>query len=276
MIKKLPTFLYILCVVCMHCEMSAQNTRVLIEGTIKNPDSRTIKNAHIVNLTTKVGTISNTNGTFSISVKIGDWIQVSNIQFQTKKIKIKAGNFKERNLIIYLIPVTNLLEEAELKKKMKGSLSLDLLKNKKDTLPKIDEDYYNFSKMDFTTIDKSIKQVNKMKELGSSIQKTDPTRKFAPITLVSASMPDKSLIKKRAQRKRLNFKESFPYLLKKLFGEEFFFVKLKIPKEKYFHFLSYCNPLGIEQLYKEGRRLELLKVLLKESKSYLLLLEKSK
>ena len=122
----------------------------------------------------------------------------------------------------------------------------------------------------------SIKQVNKMKELGSSIQKTDPTRKFAPVTLVSASMPDKSLIKKRAQRKRLNFKESFPYLLKKLFGEEFFFVKLKIPKEKYFHFLSYCNPLGIEQLYKEGRRLELLKVLLKESKSYLLLLEKSK
>jgi hypothetical protein len=61
-----------------------------------------------------------------------------------------------------------------------------------------------------------------------------------------------------------------------MFGEQFFFVKLKIPKEKYFHFLEYCAPLNIETLYKEEKFLDLLKILLKESKSYLLLLENNK
>ena len=77
-------------------------------------------------------------------------------------------------------------------------------------------------------------------------------------------------------RKELNFKESFPEKLKKLFGDHFFFVRLKIPKDKYYHFLAYCNSLGIEELYKNNKHLDILKILLKESKSYILLLENNK
>ena len=50
-------------------------------------------------------------------------------------------------------------------------------------------------------------------------------------------------------------------------------VLLKIPKEKYFHFLEYCNPLGVEDLYKTNK-LKVITILKKESKTYLAILSK--
>ena len=64
-----------------------------------------------------MGTISDKNGAFNIRVQSGDWIQISNIQFRTKKIKLKKGTIQEGILSVYLIPVTNLLEEAVLQRK---------------------------------------------------------------------------------------------------------------------------------------------------------------
>lgn len=59
-------------------------------------------------------------------------------------------------------------------------------------------------------------------------------------------------------------------MILKEFGEKYFFSILKIPKEKYYHFLETCNPLGIEELYKEGKKLEVIEILNKEAKEYLL------
>ena len=59
------------------------------------------------------------------------------------------------------------------------------------------------------------------------------------------------------------------------FGEPFFENDLKIPTDNYYNFLEYCNPLGIEDLFKQNRKIELINVLKKESISYLLLLNKN-
>ena len=93
---------------------------------------------------------------------------------------------------------------------------------------------------------------------------------------MSIGIPDRALEAKKARRRDINFKESFPGKLMHLFGARFFFVKLKIPKDNYYPFLQYCNPSGIERLFKDKKHLEILKILLKESKSYLLLLENDK
>ncbi|WKD86394.1 hypothetical protein KCTC32516_01769 [Polaribacter huanghezhanensis] len=157
---------------------------------------------------------------------------------------------------------------------MTGFLRFDRIDKPKDTIPKIDKAFYDFSKMDFTAYDNAIKQAKKIKEKGDATYLTDPTMKNVATTILSVAIPDKSSIKKRANRKKINFKEQFPEKLKNLFDEHFFFVQLKIPKQNYYHFIAYCNPLGIEELYKNKKQLEILKILLKESKSYLLLLEK--
>jgi hypothetical protein len=71
----------------------------------------------------------------------------------------------------------------------------------------------------------------------------------------------------------LAFKKAFPFKILSELGEKFFFDDLKIPIEKYFHFLEYCNPLGIEKLHKEGELLEIIKILRTESVSYLIIIE---
>lgn len=256
--------------------LNSQEKRIEISGVVIDQSSKALKNSHILNLTTKQGTISDNEGKFTINVKKGDWIQITNIQYHNKKIRVTKSINSERFLRIYLLPILNQLDEVKIKKRMTGFLGFDRIDTPKDTLPKIDKEYYDFSKMDFTAYDNAIKQAKKRKEKGSSIYLTDPTMKNVATTISSVDIPDKSSAKKRAERKELNFKESFPENLKNLFGEHFFFVRLKIPKEQYYHFLTYCNPLGIELLFKAKKHIEVLKILLKESKSYLLLLEKDK
>ncbi|MGY0426867.1 MAG: hypothetical protein ACWIPI_08585 [Polaribacter sp.] len=69
-------------------------------------------------------------------------------------------------------------------------------------------------------------------------------------------------------------KKDFPYKIMSELGEKFFFEKLKIPVDNYFHFLEYCNPLGIEQLHKDGKLLDIIKIFERESKTYLKIINK--
>lgn len=249
----------------------AQSNRIIVNGIIKNSSFKPIANSHIVNLTTKIGTISNKHGKFTIPVKEGDWLQISNIQYLTKKFRLKNGNLKERTLLIYLSEIKNELEEVFIKKKMKGSLALDRINKRKDSLSKIDKDYYNFSKMDL-----SIKKIKNLQDKSDAQYHTDPTMKNVAVTLISVSIPNNSAKKKQQLRNQLNEKINFPKKILKKYGNTFFSETLKIPKDKYYHFLSYCDAFDIEKLFKEGKHLELLKILLKESKSYRLILEKNK
>ncbi|MDP4599932.1 MAG: hypothetical protein NWS84_02165, partial [Polaribacter sp.] len=72
-----------------------------------------------------------------------------------------------------------------------------------------------------------------------------------------------------ALRKELEQKKAFPYKLLAELGDKFFFDDLKIPLDNYFHFLEYCNPLGIEKMHKEGKLLEVIKIIRTESVTYL-------
>ena len=50
----------------------------------------------------------------------------------------------------------------------------------------------------------------------------------------------------------------------------FFENDLGIPPEKYYNFLEYCNPLGIEDFYRQNRKMEMiLDILKRESVTYL-------
>ncbi len=253
----------------------SQEKRAEINGVILNPSSKAIKNSHILNLTTNSGTISNTEGAFTIKAKKGDWLQITNIQFYPKNIKITQNTRKEQFLRVYLLPIINLLDEVKLKKRMTGFLRFDRIDKPKDTIGSL-----------MKNLEKGIMSIPYAEIMNMGIGKDERHLQKPTVTPGqlpglegvggSALIPYADLAKKRADREFINFKEQFPLNLKKLFGEDFFFIRLKIPKEKYYHFLEYCNPLGIEELYKNGKHLDILKILLKESKSYLLLLENNK
>lgn len=272
--KKLLSILFFV----FTLQISLAQKRKAVIGIIYNTVSNPIENTHIFNINSKIGSVSDKHGSFTIPIKDGDWIQVSNIQYQTKKIRIKKGNILEGKLIIHLIPLTNVLEEAVITKKLKGNLTLDLLKQKKDTIREkvksLIEIIMNMSKKDINNMKITAKERHLQKPRNAQYS-TDPVAKFAGLPPSTIGIKDYALIAKRARRERINFKESFPEKLKQLYGEKFFFVKLKIPKDRYYHFLSYCEIFGIESLFKKEKHLELIKVLTEKGKSYLLLLKEN-
>jgi translation initiation factor IF-1 len=97
--------------------LSSQEKRVEINGVVINPLSKAIKNSNILNLSTKRGAVSNNEGSFTIRAQKGDWIQITNIQYQTKRIRITQGVIKAHFLRVYLLPIINVLDEVEIKKK---------------------------------------------------------------------------------------------------------------------------------------------------------------
>ena len=110
MIRKLPFFL---CVLLIYNISFSQSKRVLINGIVLNQSSKGLLNSHIVNLSTNEGTVTDYNGKFTIQARKGDWIQITNIQFIEKKIRITNGNFIARFFRIYLLDKTNLLDHFE-------------------------------------------------------------------------------------------------------------------------------------------------------------------
>ena len=100
---------------------------------------------------------------------------------------------------------------------------------------------------------------------------TNPTQMFGGVGS-KITIPFKN--KESILRKELNRKQAVPDKILIELGEPFFFEELKIPKDNYFHFLDYCNPLDIERLHKESNLLELIKIFQKESVPYLQIIKK--
>jgi len=250
--------------------LTAQQKYTILSGKIID-SLGIVKNANIINLNNNQGTFSNDEGLFRIFVAVGDSIQISSIQHVSKKIKVDKQIFEEKNIEIKLKLNTYILNEFELKKNnLSGRLGIDLKvvpKNKKDSLLRV--------VMDFSKIKMNTPQDEDYtdKRVRPQIVTTDPNSKFVGAG-VSGSMPFKYSEKLWALRKDLAFKKAFPYKLLSELGDKFFFDDLKIPLDNYFHFLEYCNAKGIEQLYKKGKLLEMIKILKDESVTYLKIIKK--
>ncbi|MGJ8745893.1 hypothetical protein [Polaribacter sp.] len=122
MVKKL---LLLICLFFLNITCFSQNNKPLY-GIIKD-SLGVIINTHIVNLNSKLGTISSINGTFKISATAGDTLLISNVKYLEKKYIVKKTSFSFSDLIIYLQPKTYKLDAFELKRNyLTGHLDVDL------------------------------------------------------------------------------------------------------------------------------------------------------
>lgn len=269
MTKKLPAFLLFFFTIY---GLVSQNHNISISGCIKNTSFVGVKNVHIINLTTKIGAITDSKGFFRIAVSKGDSLLISSIQYQNEVIAITSRIIQEKKVEVYLLDYSNLLEEVVLKKKLTGVLGIDLKGTPKDTIGGLMKNLVTQIK-DIATKDLEEMPIDKDER---HLQKPTVTPGLLPSFKGaggSATIPDFALIRKRALKKKLAYRKRFPSLIKSELGKIFFFSQLKIPKDNLHHFLEYCNPLGIEDLYKQHKLLEVIKILRKESSSYLKLIE---
>lgn len=261
MVKKLLTlFLFF---ISTSSSFSQEKNKIII-GTILD-SLGIVKNANIINLNTKQGTFSSDLGLFRIFVSEGDSISVSSIQHISKKIFITKDIILNKKLDIQLKTNVYQLDEFELKRhNLMGRLGIDSKSVPIDKKEKTLRGVLDFSNIDFSKKDLTIDENIKAKP---PINNVDPSSRFAGVGS-SAVIPFKDSERLWALRRDLAQKKAFPYKILSELGEKFFFDTLKIPVDKYFHFLEYCNPLGIEDLHKNGNLLEVIKILRRESISY--------
>ena len=248
----------------------SQERKILLTGQLID-SLGVVKNANIINLKTNQGTFSSDNGRFRIFVSKDDSLRISSIQHITKKIIILKQIFDNGSIEIKLKSNTYVLDEFDLKRhNLTGRLGIDIKDvptNKKDSMLR--------NIMDFSKVNMKIVEADDYTD-----QRVRPQLVRTPSTMafsgVGATLNISFKYSKRlwALRKKLASQKSFPYEILSELGEKFFFEKLKIPVDNYFHFLEYCNPLGVEILHEENNILELIKIFEKESISYLKIIKK--
>ncbi|SDR84148.1 hypothetical protein SAMN05216503_1121 [Polaribacter sp. KT25b] len=242
----------------------SQEKNKIISGKVSD-SLGIVKNANIINLNTRQGTFSSDDGLFRIFVSEGDSLKISSIQHIPKIIFITKKIIQQKNIQVLLKSNIYTLNEFELKRhNLSGRLGIDTKVvpiNKKDSLL---GEVMDFSNINFKEKDLTIDANTRAKP---PVNDVDPISRLAGAG-AKAVIPFKYSERFKALRKELELKKAFPNKILSELGDKFFFDELKIPVERYFHFLEYCNPLGIENLHKEGKILELIKILRTESVPY--------
>jgi hypothetical protein len=170
--------------------------------------------------------------------------------------------------MVYLFPNIFELEEIVLQKKMSGFLELDIVNQPFDTIREIvNELILGIKKIPISEIMSMSNENDK-----HYLKKPSLESNFQGVRLLTI----KSGGLKSNLKEELPLKKDFPNQLILELGDDFFFKRLKIPKNKYLNFLDYCSNYNIESLYEKSKILEVIKILIEESKSYLIHLKKNK
>ena len=250
----------------------AQQDNFWLYGKLKD-SSNVVKNANIINLKTKKGTFSNDFGDYKIIVSVGDTLQFSSVQHKTVYRIINDFIYRSEVLDVFLTNSTYELDEVVLKTNdLDGFLSLDLKKTPEDKRAEALKKTMDFSNVNMKAVYNGDYIDQRVRPPMNNV---DPTAMFAGAG-GGVSIPVKFSERLWALRRDLDFKTNFPKKILSEFGEPFFENDLGIPPEKYYNFLEYCNPLGIEDLYRQNRKMEMILILKRESITYLKITENSK
>lgn len=229
-----------------------------------------VKDVNVLNLKKNKGTFTNDFGDYKIIVSIGDTIQFTSVNHRTVKRVVNNLVYTSEVLDVFMPVKTEQLDEFDLKRHdLNGYLSLD---RKKTPVDKRGEALKRT--MDFSGVDMRVQYDGDFidQNVRPPVAVVDPTALFVGAG-AQAVIPFKYSQRLWALRRNVAFRTAFPQMLVSEFGETFFENDLKIPKDKLYNFLEYCNPLGIEDLYKQNRKIEMINLLREQSKSYLKLLE---
>ena len=110
-----------------------------LKGQIINAESKkALSAAHVLNLNSVTGTITNANGFFDILTQANDTILISYLGFQSIKLKVTNDLLKGNELVISLYEKANEIKEVVIKStKLIGVLEIDVKQVPKDRFTRI-------------------------------------------------------------------------------------------------------------------------------------------
>ena len=241
--------------ICLPLGVLSQESRSMITGTLRSDTTR-IENAHVINKTSKKGSITDALGKFRISAKEGDTLIISDIQYEGKIIVLDKQQMASGDLEIELEVLTEELEEVVLKHYGNMAEELGLPNAGKKPLTKIERNLNAYSQQSTPMV---ILQALLFKPGGiddiyniiSGNRKRDRKLK----ELMESDLRDAA-------------NTSLALKIRKELTDEFFLKEVKIPEEVIETYILYCIPKGIPRLYKEGRIIEVIDIFLKSREEF--------
>ncbi len=238
----------------------AQNYSREINGKIMNFDYP-ISDVHIYNISSKQGTSSDANGEFRITVKLKDTLSISHIEYTNRKLIVTNKMLSQSYSIFYLEIMTNYLETVEIKNHtLSGLLFTDTKSISKDSILKAShfiEEMIRISKL-------PSKNTELFNRDASYVNDTDPISMNGFGGSVGIPFRDKA----NELRRELRLKKNIPAQIISDFGKNYFIKNLKIPEDKIFNFLTYCDYRNIFDLYNNNEIIKVLHILTIESRSF--------
>ncbi|WP_298777924.1 hypothetical protein [uncultured Polaribacter sp.] len=228
----------------------SQEKRKIINGKVKS-EIGFISDIHILNLNTKVGTITNDSGWFEIPVVKGDSLQFSHI------------NYKENTIIITKKIISKNIIEVELEDKTYHLEEITYQKPKT-----IFETYNEVKRYEGPKV--NAKKLS-LPYANTKIKKDEAIFKFRSGGVVSLDNLLNSLNGNKKRNKhlvKLINEDALLSKIRKQFTDDFFITDLKIKKENINTFLNYCKCKNIIYLFKKEENIKLTKVLIAESKGF--------
>lgn len=224
--------------------------RVSVAGRIQG-DSIFLEDIHILNLSSKVGTISNAYGEFQLPVKLNDTVMFSGLQFHTLGIIVGKSVIETKIMNVNLISKIEELDEIQLKgHDLDGFFYVDS-KRLNDSLPLMSDEAVDFSNQGFD----------------------DPTsgNYVVPPANILGLISKLGTKKRKENQKEQNYNDALkaaPDKIREELGDEFFAKYIGISETQIRQFIVFCQFKNVLDLYVEGRIMEVIDLMLKEKEAY--------
>jgi hypothetical protein len=262
--KKIATvFVFFICFIAVSQEIKRENIKgkIIIEGN-------DIEGVTVSNSSSGVGTVTNENGEFTISVALNDLIEIRALKYQNIDVKINKDVLESKSLSIFLIEEVNKLDEIVIKsKRLTGNLKVDIDRVKK-FYPKRNVIYFGIKKEEAT----NLKQLGKYQN--DNIRMQSPTENFTD-GLNIVNVVDQLLIplfrSEVKDKKAVGIPEVPALSIKYYFGSTFLAENFNIPKHRIEEFIRYVEEDDSFDfdLLNYGHEIEFLELLTKKSKMFL-------
>jgi len=224
--------------------------RIIVAGRIQG-DSIYLEDIHILNLSSKEGTISNAYGEFQIPVRQNDTLIFSGIQYHSLGIVVGKSVIETKIMNVKLLPKIEELDEIQLKgHDLDGFFYVDT-KRLKDSLPLVSDEAADFSNQGYD----------------------DPTsgNYVVPSANILGLLSKIGAKQRKENQKEENYKDALkaaPDKIRADLGDEFFAKYIGISETQIRQFIVFCQFKNVLDLYVEGRMMEVIDVMLKEKAAY--------
>ena len=219
-----------------------QESRTLLKGRLLYRNSNVIA-ANVINNTAQSNTITDGEGGFEISVRIGDELVFSSVQYKIRRVKITPEIIKLKRLVVSIDERINVLDEVVVGPENQEKF-LDMKKEE-------------FKRIDYTQ-DKSTKLINRAaddRQLANGINFVNVAKLLIKVISKNPENTEKKLIPS----------EVLPYL----FEAQFFIQDLGLTIVEKEGFLEKMDQvLPTDKLFKQNMEFELIDYLVKMSDEY--------